>query len=90
MKKDHKSIVAEYLHTLSEESLQFLLVRLTERKLGDLPEALNLMSQNEGMDTVLSSARSAEALFDLCDKTQNAVLRECKSRGVNTGRTVAA
>jgi uroporphyrinogen-III synthase len=90
MKKDHKSIIAEYLSNLSEEHLLFLLVRLTERKIGDLPEALNLMSENEGMDIVFSSAKSAEALFDLCDKVQNAVLKECKSRGVNTGRTVAA
>ena len=90
MKKDHKTIVVEYLRELSEEDLLFLVSRLSERKSGDLPEALNFLSRHEGVDMVLSSARSADALFDMCDKVRDAVIRECRFKGINIGRLVAA
>ena len=79
---NNKNAVVEYAAQVSEDDLKWLAQRLTERLSGDLSEALNFMSKHKSMDNLLSSAKSADALFELCDTIRDSLQRECKKKGL--------
>ncbi len=79
---NNKNAVVEYAAQISEEDLKWLTQRLTERLSGDLSEALNYMSKHKSMDNFLSSAKSAEALYEHCDFVRDTFQRECKKKGL--------
>jgi len=82
MSKDLKTTVKEYAVGISEMELEHLTSRLTHRMSGDLPEALNRLSKNRGLDGVLSAAKSAEELFELCDMIRDILQQECRKKGL--------
>jgi hypothetical protein len=90
MTKEQRSVVVEYVSSLSEEELRFLSVRLTERLSGDLAEALNMMSKSPRMDTILSSAGSADEVFTICDQIREVLAKECKKKGVGLKQSPVA
>lgn len=83
MNKEQKSIVAEYSSMLSEEDLCSLTTKLTDRFPGDMAEALDEMSKDRKMDSVLASAESAEAFFNIVDQVRDVLQKECKKRGIS-------
>lgn len=82
MTKEHKAFVTEYSSSLFDEDLRYIASRLTEKLCGDLAEALDFMSKNPKMDTVLSSAESGESLFNMIDYIKDVLSKECKKRGI--------
>lgn len=82
MNKDQKNVVTEYLSSISDDMLEFLNSRLTEKFAGDLAEVLNELSKEKRMDNLLSNATSSEAIFNLLDEIKDVVHKECKKRGV--------
>ena len=82
MNKEQRSVVVEYVSTLSEDELRLLTQRLTDRLQDDIPEALNMLSQSARIDQILVTAGSAWELFDFCDKIREVCTKECKRRGV--------
>lgn len=82
MNKEQRSVVVEYVSTLSEEELRLLTQRLTDRLQDDIPEALNLLSQSARIDQILASTGTAWELFEFCDKIREVCTKECKRRGV--------
>lgn len=90
MNKDQKSVVVEYVSNLSEETLNFHAMRLSERYCGDLAESLDEMSKDHKMDELLSSAESADAFFVLVDQIRDVFLKECKKRGISLKMSYSA
>jgi hypothetical protein len=82
MSKDSKAVIAEYVSSLSEENLQNLTLRLTEKLCGDLGDALEEISKDKKMDSVFSDAESANDVFDLLDQVRDALHKECKKKGL--------
>jgi hypothetical protein len=80
--KDQKSIVLEYSSTLSDDALRLLTLRLSEKFSGDIGEALNEMSIDKKMDTLLASTESAEGLFIMLDHIRDVLQKECKRKGL--------
>ena len=92
MNKDLKSSVREFVQSLSEGELETLTMKLSQRLQGDLPEAINYMSKNKSMDSILASAKSAEEFFDMCDQITQTLQQECKKKGLilTKGQVAAA
>jgi CRISPR/Cas system-associated endonuclease/helicase Cas3 len=90
MNKDQKTVVAEYVSSVSEDTLQFLNTRLTEKLFGDLAEALEEMSKDKRMDNILSDASSSESVFNLLDEIKDVVYKECKKKGLLLKSVVSA
>lgn len=78
----NKNIVIEFAASLSEDKLQELTQKLSERFSGDLAEALDFMSKHKGMDNIFNSAETAEALYDKCDEVRDILHRECRKKGL--------
>lgn len=89
MNKDQKNVVTEYLSSISDEMLELLNSRLTERFAGDLAEVLNELSKEKRMDNLLSNAGSSEAIFNLLEEIKEFVYKECKKRGVTLKPTAS-
>jgi hypothetical protein len=83
MNKEQRNTVVEYTSTLSEEDLRWLTQRLSDRLVGDLPEALNYMSHSTKMDQYLGSANNSWELYDACDRIRDICTKECKRRGLS-------
>lgn len=82
MNKDSKTTLSEYVSSISDDDLKFLNSRLTERLPGDLAEVLEVISKDRKVDAVFSAANSAYGVYDYCDDLKEAVLKECKKRGL--------
>jgi len=82
MNKDQKTIVSEYISSLSEEKLDFLNTRLTEKFLGDVPAALEELSKDKKVDSLLSNCSSAEEIFSILDNIKDLLQKECKKKGL--------
>lgn len=82
MRKE-RTPVAEFVNSLYDEDLKFVGLRFIEKYSGDIPDALNFMSQFPEIDQYLSKADSAFELFDLCDHIKDVVLKEAKKRGMS-------
>lgn len=83
MNKEQKSVVTEYISTLSEDNLKFHALRFSEKYSGDLAESLDEFSKDKKMDSLLLSAESANAFFTLIDEIRDALLKECKYRNIH-------
>ena len=81
--KEQKSVVLEYISSLSEDALKFHAMRLSEKFSGDLAESLNEMSKDKRLDELLSSTVSAEDLFTLLDQIKDLILKECKKKSLH-------
>jgi glutamine synthetase type III len=77
-----KNIVTEFLQSVSDDDLQFVTTRLTDKMGGDLPEVLNYMSKSRGIDHYFSLAKSATELFERCDEVRDNAHQECKRRNL--------
>jgi hypothetical protein len=82
MTKEQRIAVVEYAAALSEDELRMLTARLTDRFTNDLPEALEVMSRSTHMDAVLASTRTANELYDMCDKIRDVFSKECRRKGL--------
>lgn len=82
MNKDQKTIVLEYVSSLSEDKLEFLTSRLTEKLLGDIPSALEELSKDKKIDLLLSNCPSAEGVFSTLDEIRDLLQKECKKKGL--------
>lgn len=76
----NKAAVVEFAGSISEEELYSLTNKLSERISGDLSEAVLFMSRYKAIDTILSSAKTAEEFYDLCDQIRDVLQKECKKR----------
>ncbi len=76
----NKAVVVEFAGSISEEELYSLTNKLSERIAGDLSEAALFMSRYKAMDSILSSAKSADDFYDLCDQIRDVLQKECKKR----------
>lgn len=83
MNKEQKSVVLEYISSLSEDVLKFHAMRLSEKFSGDLAESLNEMSKDKRLDELLASTVSAEDLFTLLDQIKDLILKECKKKSLH-------
>jgi hypothetical protein len=83
MNKDQNVIISEYVASLSEDSLKFYAMRLSECYSGDLAESLEQMSKDKKIDNVLSSACSFEIFFSLIDQIKDSLIKECKKKNVH-------
>lgn len=78
--RDLKVKVREYIATLSDSDLRYLAGKLTDKLQGDLPEALDYLGRNRMSDSILSSAKSAEELYDICDQMGQMFWQEWERR----------
>ena len=83
MTKDQRSDVAEYASAISESDLFFLTTRLTDKYVGDLPEAVNFMSRDEKMNAVLDTAKSGIDFYTMLDQMRDTFKKTCQKRGIN-------
>lgn len=81
--KDSKTVIVEYVSSLSDDQLQFVTTRLVEKLGGDLAEALEEMSKDKKIDDVLSDASSAENLYNILDNIRDVAVKELKKRDVS-------
>jgi len=90
MKKDQNTILGEFVRSLSEDDLRFLVSRLIDRYSNDLSEALNFLSKHKRIDSIFRSASSAEEIYDLCDLVRGLAQKECDRRNVPVTLNVSA
>jgi hypothetical protein len=74
------NVLKEYVSRASDDTLKLLAGRLTQRLAGDLPDALNVLSETHEMDRLLCSAKTADDLYDIVDDIQEHVERELSRR----------
>jgi hypothetical protein len=86
MKKEHRSAVTDYVGTLNDDDVFFVAVRLKETMPGDLPDALDFMSETRPMDEILGSARNSDEFYNMLDGFYDAFSREAKRRNIFLGR----
>lgn len=70
----------EYARRLSDDDLQFLVVRHNERLGGDQGEFTNFVSQNRDLDRWLGSATNSSEFFSRLDEIGDSILKECERR----------
>lgn len=75
-----ETILKEYATRQSDESLRYMLHRLTNRLGPDLAEALDSMSKHGEVDRLLGSARSCTELYDFIDMAQDYMVAEYHDR----------
>lgn len=80
MRKEQRAFVIEFIGKLNEDDLRFLYTRLTEQISSDHADALEYLSKNSNMDSILASALSSTELFDMSDHIRDIVSREAKKR----------
>ena len=78
--KKPETVLREYVSRANDDVLKFVAGRLTQRLSGDVPDALNALSENHEMDRLLVSARTANDLYDLIDTVQDYADRELTKR----------
>lgn len=83
MTKDQRAIVVEYVATLSEDDIRTLYQRLSDKFSGDVPDALNVMSCDPRMDSVLGAAESSHDFFEILDKIREILGKEVKKKPSN-------
>lgn len=80
----NRNTLVEFAASLSEEDLRFLFSRLSERLQGDMGEALEFLSHSKLIDPMLSVAKSADEVYNICDSLTEVLQKECKKRGIQT------
>lgn len=82
MNRDLKSTVREFAISISDGELEMLTSRLTHGMSDDTSMALNFMSKYKNIDHLLSSAKSSEEFYNLCDSINETLQQECKKKGL--------
>ena len=82
MKKEHRTILVEFINKVSDDELKFIGVRLVERLTGDLATILEHFQSCPDVDMVLAAAGSAEEVFSILGVIQDLAAREAKRRGI--------
>lgn len=82
MSKELKSTVKEFVNSISESELLFVVTRLTDRFAGDLADTLEFMSKHKGMDHLLGSARSSDEFYAIFDQITEVIKQECDKKGL--------
>ena len=67
MKKQVADLMHSYLRKLSDDDRSFLQLRFRERMCGDMGEAVAFLQRNSEMDRWLSTASTANDLYDMVD-----------------------
>lgn len=80
MNKEQKSVIIEYVSSLSSEDVYFLSTRLTEKLSGDVAGSLDFISKDPKMDKLFLNTESAEELFSLLDSVRDIVNKENTKR----------
>jgi hypothetical protein len=83
VKKQIDSYLKEYCQRLSDEQVQFLAQRLTQKLFGDAAEVLDFLSNTRELDKWLSSAASCKDFYDMIDLFQSIVEKEDQNRRQN-------
>jgi hypothetical protein len=78
--KKAASLVREYVHNLSDDHLNNLVQKWTQKLGGDYADLAWFFQRNRGVDELLRSAQSAEEWFDLVDFIGEAAILEQKNR----------
>lgn len=73
-------LLREYVTKLSDDELDYLYVRFSQRLAGDVSECLTLVQKTHEVDRWLCSATSAVEFFDMVDKLAEFVEIETKRR----------
>jgi len=81
--KDFKTILVEFVSSLSEEDLKLLVSRLVDRYCGDLGDALDFISKRPQIDSIFVEAKTADEVYQLCEVIRDIALRESKKRKIN-------
>lgn len=80
MKRSINVYLKEYCKRLSDENIDFLSQRLSQRLSGDIAETLNFIGETREIDKWLGSAVSCDDLFSMLDKFQEILDSEASSR----------
>lgn len=88
LNKDSKSVILEYVSSLSNDQLQFFTSRLVEKFSGDLAEVLDEIAKDKKMDDILSEAGSSEHLYNTLDHMRDVCLKEFKKRDISANAAV--
>ena len=75
------SLVREYVRELSDDNLNDIVQKWSQKLGGDYANLAYLFQRNRAIDDLLRSAQSAEDWFDLVDFIGEAANRELKNRG---------
>lgn len=78
--KKPENVIKEYVGKIPDDTVKLLTSRLSQRLLGDLPEALDVLSGTHEMDRLLSQPKTCDEFFDLTDLIQSAVEKEYDKR----------
>jgi len=79
--KKTASLVREYVRELSDENLNDIMQKWSQKLGGDYASLAYFFQKNRAIDDLLRSAQSAEEWFDLVDFIGEATNRELKNRG---------
>lgn len=74
------SLLVEYNRKLSDDDLNFVVGRLTQRLSGDLPEVLTYFSKNADLDYWLSTSKNSWEVYDMLDDIQKFADKEYNKR----------
>jgi len=78
--KKNEQVFRDYFYRLSDENLKDLYSRLHFKYQGDMPEALDFLSENRDIDRWFIGAVSVQDLFGMIDSMQESVNREYAKR----------
>lgn len=73
-------VLKEYLSNISNEDLDFIKMRLSQRLQDDIVEVTDFLSQDSEVDKWLNSAKSAWEFYDMIDLTENFCQKELEKR----------
>jgi hypothetical protein len=83
-------LLREYFSKASDENLITLHLQLTQQYPGDLGEALNTVSQNQGFNEWLEKAEDYEDLYDMIDLAGEYSKKEINKRFPHGHQAVVA
>jgi hypothetical protein len=72
--------ILEYVKKLTDDDLKFVNIRLSRRMGDDVGETIELLQEHPEIDKCLSTASSANDLFDMVDQIDNYIQQEVKRR----------
>ena len=80
MSKELKTTVKEFASTLSDGELLFVTTRLSDRFVGDLADAIDVLSRCKTIDALLSVARSSDKFYQMLDQIYEVLRQECDNK----------
>lgn len=79
---DYKNpgLLREYVASLKDDDVKFLLMRLDQRFTGDVADAVLFLQHHDGIDSWLKTARTVNEFYHLLDVAQGQLEFENKRR----------